>query len=108
MLVGAKNVCELIKQILKLVNTLDKITIESTFPVEPTLTGIVAGGRPGIEPNLKFTLQPGDGINQMKITLKYDRAAFPATVFRAMLTFPEINQAQPPAGRCIWLTIFGH
>ena len=55
MLVGAIPACSLRVEILKIVNTPDRITISTNFPVEPTLTGVVNFGNPDIEPNLKFS-----------------------------------------------------
>ena len=81
------------------------IQIDSNFPVEPTLTGTINSGFQGpiIEPNLKFTFNPVAGqVNNMKITLTFDRTSFPATIFTAMIAFPELA-----AGSCIWVTIFG-
>ena len=105
MLVGAKPLCEEETQVLELVNTPDMIQIDSNFPVESTLTGTIndGGGAAVINPNIKFTMSPTPGaVNNMKITLTFDRASFPATIFKAMIAFPELV-----AGSCIWVTIFG-
>lgn len=89
LLVGAKEICEVMSSLLKFVTTPDRITIDTNFPLETTInpTNPALSGT-NLNPLTYFNYEPlpSPQVSEGTITLKYDRAGF--SVFEMEIKIP--------------------
>ena len=90
------------KRLLQFVATIDRITIDSNFPLESTLNPNNALVGTTLNPLTLFNYEPlsSPQISEATITLKYDRTGF--SVFLLEINIPAVA-----TGNCIEVMAFG-